>query len=69
MNYPTRPPTLAPDADEPIRALRDRADAPKRPAELAKAGVVFAFESAGLADPKDFVKNAAKAVSPSPAIR
>ena len=32
------------------------------PGELAKAGVSFAFSSAGLEDPKDFVRNAAKAV-------
>ena len=62
LNYPQRPRMLAPDADEPIDALRDRANAPKTPSELAKAGVTFAFESAGLSDPKDFVKNAAKAI-------
>jgi imidazolonepropionase-like amidohydrolase len=62
LNYPTRRKSLAPDADEPIRVLRERANAPKIPGELAKAGVRFAFESAGLAEPKDFVKNAAKAV-------
>ena len=62
LNYPTRPRMLAPEADEPIQTLRDRADAPRAPGELAKARVTFAFESAGLADPKDFVKNAAKAV-------
>jgi imidazolonepropionase-like amidohydrolase len=62
LNYPQRPRTLAPDADEPIQALRDRADAPKAPGELAKAGVTFAFESAGLGDPKEFVRNAAKAI-------
>jgi len=62
LNYPVRPRTLAADADEPVSALRDRADAPKVPAALAKAGVTFAFASAGLSDPKDFVKNAARAV-------
>ena len=62
LNYPTRRRSLAPDADEPIRVLRERASAPKVPAELSRAGVKFAFESAGLADPKDFVKNATKAV-------
>jgi len=62
LNYPQRPRTLAPDADEPIETLRTRAEAPKHPGEMAKAGVTFAFESAGLADPKDFVKNAARAV-------
>jgi len=73
LNYPERSRALAPDADEPVRTLRARADAPKVPAALAKAGVPFAFESAGLTDPKDFVKNAAKAVkaglAPDAAIR
>src|SRR5262249_15564521 len=62
LNYPQRPRALAPDADEPLSTLRTRAEAPKVPGELAKAGVTFAFSSAGLADPKDFVRNAAKAV-------
>jgi hypothetical protein len=31
LNYPTRPRTLAPDADEPIRSLRGRAQASRRP--------------------------------------
>jgi imidazolonepropionase-like amidohydrolase len=62
LNYPTRPQALAPDADEPLQTLRDRANAPKTAAALDKAGVSFAFASAGLSDPKDFVKNAAKAV-------
>jgi len=62
LNYPVRPRNLAPDADETLETLRDRAEAPKTPAALAKAGVSFAFESAGMNDPKDFVKNAAKAI-------
>jgi len=73
LDYPQRPQMLAPDADEPVRALRARADAPKVPAALASAGVVFGFSSAGLAEPKDFVKNAAKTVkaglAPDAAIR
>jgi imidazolonepropionase-like amidohydrolase len=62
LNYPTRPQNLAPDADEPLRTLRTRANAPKVPAALAKAGVPFAFSSDGLGEPRDFIKNAAKAV-------
>jgi imidazolonepropionase-like amidohydrolase len=62
LNYPQRPRALAPDADEPVQTLRMRAEAPKVPAELARAGVSFAFASAGLGDPKDFVRNAARAV-------
>jgi imidazolonepropionase-like amidohydrolase len=62
LNYPQRSRSLAPDADEPIHVIRERADAPKAPQALAKAGVPFGFESAGLAEPKDFVRNAGKAV-------
>jgi len=73
LNYPTRPKTLAPDADEPLRVLRQRANAPKVPAALETAGVLFAFESVGLTDPKAFLKNAAQAVKeglpPDAAIR
>jgi imidazolonepropionase-like amidohydrolase len=62
LNYPTRPRTLAPDAEESIDVLRGRANAPRVPAALDKAGVTFAFSASGLRDPKDFVRNAAKAV-------
>jgi imidazolonepropionase-like amidohydrolase len=63
LNFPARRPSLAPDADEALSVLRDRANAPKGPAALDKAGVLFAFESAGLPDPKDFLKNAQKVVA------
>ncbi len=63
LNFPARRPSLAPDADEPLSVLRDRANAPKGPAVLDKAGVLFAFESGGLSDPKDFLKNAQKTVA------
>ena len=73
LRYPERLKSLAPDADEPIRVLRERANAPKAPAALEKADIVFAFESGGMEDPKDFVKNAAKAVkaglAPDAAVR
>jgi imidazolonepropionase-like amidohydrolase len=62
LNYPTKPRTLAPDADESVRALRERAGAPKTAAALEKAGILFAFESDGLRESKDFVRNAARAV-------
>ncbi len=62
LNYPQRPRALAPDADEPLQMLRARTGAVRVPGELARTGVPFAFASAGLRDPKDFVKNAAKAV-------
>ena len=63
LNFPTRRTSLAPDADEALSILRDRANAPKGPAVLDKAGVLFAFESNGLSDPKDFLKNAQKTVA------
>jgi imidazolonepropionase-like amidohydrolase len=63
LNYPTRPRTLPPDGDEPLATLRARANAPKTPGALAKAGVTFAFETGGLAQPRDFVRNAARAVT------
>ena len=73
LNYPSRPRTLAPDADETVRALRDRASAPKTAAALEKAGILFAFESNGLRESKDFVRNAARAVkdglAPDAAVR
>jgi imidazolonepropionase-like amidohydrolase len=62
LNYPTRSRMLPPDADEPIETLRARANAPKVPGALAKAGVTFAFSAAGLREPRDFVRNAARAV-------
>ena len=62
LNYPTRPRTLAPDAEESIDVLRGRANAPKVPAALDKAGVTFAFSATGLREPGEFVRNAARAV-------
>jgi imidazolonepropionase-like amidohydrolase len=62
LNYPTRPRTLAPDAEESIDVLRGRANAPKVPAALNKAGVTLAFSATGLREPKDFVRNTARAV-------
>jgi imidazolonepropionase-like amidohydrolase len=62
LNYPTRSRMLPPDADEPIDTLRARANAPKVPAALDKAGIPFAFSSDGLREPRDFVRNVGRAV-------
>jgi imidazolonepropionase-like amidohydrolase len=62
LDFPVRPRNLAPDADEPIREMRMRAQAPKVPAALEQNGVLFAFSSDGLAQPRDFVRNAGRAV-------
>jgi len=73
LNFPARSRQLSPDADEPVRELRLRAQAAKTPAALEKAGVPFAFASSGLREPRDFVRNVARAVkeglSPDAAIR
>jgi imidazolonepropionase-like amidohydrolase len=63
LDFPTRLPSLAPDADEPLSVLRARANAPKGPAALRAAGVTFGFESGRLSEPKDFLKNAGKVVA------
>jgi imidazolonepropionase-like amidohydrolase len=62
INYPVRARTLPPDAEESIRELRARAQAPKTPSALEKGGVVFAFSSGNIQQPRDFVRNAARAV-------
>ena len=62
LNFPVRSRLLAPDADEPLNQLRTRAQAPKVPALLDRAGVPFAFSSSGLREARDFLRNAARAV-------
>ena len=62
VNYPTRPKSLAPDADEPLEDLEARAAARKAASALAAAGVPFGFGSSGLKDVKEFVANVRAAV-------
>ena len=73
LNFPVRSRMLPPDADESLSVLRARANAPKVPAALQKAGITFAFSGSGLREPADFVRNAARAVraglSPEAALR
>lgn len=62
LNFPRRPQNVTADADpEPVRVLRERAEAPKGPGKLAQAGVRFAFESGG-AGWTDVLPNASRAV-------
>jgi imidazolonepropionase-like amidohydrolase len=61
LDFPTRADSLAPEADESLRALRARAGAPRVAAALDAAGVPFAFASDGLEQPRDFVKHAGRA--------
>ena len=73
LDFPARPRSLPPDADEPVREMRARVQAPKTPAALEQNGVLFAFSSSGLPQPRDFVRNAGRAVkeglAPDAAIR
>lgn len=73
LNFSSRSPALPPDADESLSVLRARANAPKVPGALEKAGITFAFSATGIREPRDFVRNAARAVraglSPDAAIR
>lgn len=73
VNFPTRSRALAPDADEALDVLRARANAPKVPAALEKAGLTFAFSATGVREPRDFVRNVAQTVraglSPEAALR
>jgi imidazolonepropionase-like amidohydrolase len=62
LDFPARSRLLPPGADEPINELRVRAQAPKVPAALEKAGIPFAFSSEGLRDPRDFLRNVSRAV-------
>jgi imidazolonepropionase-like amidohydrolase len=61
VDFPRRPADLPDDEDEPLRVLRDRADALTAPASLAKAGIKFAFMSGSLR-PQDFIPNVQKAI-------
>jgi imidazolonepropionase-like amidohydrolase len=62
LDFPARSRALPPDADEPIRELRARANAAKPPAALEKEGVLFAFSSGSIQQPRDFLRNAARTV-------
>ena len=62
-NFPRRAAAPAADADpEPLRVLRERAEAPKGAGRLAKAGVRFAFESGGLTNGGEMLTNVQRAV-------
>ncbi len=63
MNFPQRPREADPEADEPLRVLRLRAEAPAVAAALHRAGVRMAFHSGYAQNPKDFLRNVAKAIA------
>ena len=73
LNLPTRPKTLAADADETLEAVAARDAARRAPGALARAGLTFGFASDGVKDPKDLLANARVAVrnglDPNAAVR
>lgn len=63
LNFPRRTSSASPEAEpESMNTLRSRADAPKTAAQLAAAGVRFAFQSGGMTNFADFWTNAGRAV-------
>jgi hypothetical protein len=62
LDFPRRPADLPDDEDEPLRLLRARAEVPRGAAQLARAGVKFAFMS-GTLRPADFIANVRQAVT------
>lgn len=63
LNFPRRTTANLPEADpEPLRVLRERVQAQKTAAQLAAAGVRFAFQSGGMTTVSDFIANAQKSV-------
>ncbi|MFN2567638.1 MAG: amidohydrolase family protein [Gemmatimonadaceae bacterium] len=64
LNFPRRPERQSEDADpEPVRVLRERAEAPKNPGRLAQAGIRFAFTDGGMSNlGTDFLSNLRSAV-------
>lgn len=62
VKYPEPEKDADPDAREELNVLRRRAKAPECAAELAQAGIRFAFQSGGVANPKDFIRNVSRAV-------
>jgi len=62
LNFPERERDVAPDFDETLAQLRRRVEAPQNVAAIHKGQVRFAFYSDGLSNPRDFVRNAGRAV-------
>jgi imidazolonepropionase-like amidohydrolase len=64
LNFPRRPERQPEDADpDPVRVLRERAEAPKNAGRLAQAGLRFAFTDGGMSNVgTDFLNNLRSAV-------
>jgi imidazolonepropionase-like amidohydrolase len=61
LKWPERDNNNDPEAEETLKSLQLRAQAPSTPAALEKAGVLFAFSSDGV-QARDLLKNIRKAV-------
>ncbi len=62
LNFPVRTSAENKDADEEsMRTLRSRVEVPKNAGMLKAAGVKFAFQSGGLKNIRDYLKNAGEA--------
>ena len=62
LRFPERERDADPEADESLRELKLRAEAPGNAAALYKAGLRIAFHSGQMTSAADFLRNAAKAV-------
>jgi hypothetical protein len=62
LKWPEKDRNGDPDAEESLRVLKFRDRAPSTPATLEKAGVKFSFYSDGIANPKEILKNAKRAI-------
>lgn len=62
VKWPAKERDPDPELVESYRSLETRDKAPSSPAELAKAGVLFAFTSDGLDSPADFIRAVKKAI-------
>ena len=63
LNFPQKNRSIAPDAEEPSRELRARIEAPRVPAALHRAGVRFAFSSAGMDQEREFLRHVSRAIA------
>ncbi len=62
LKWPEKTRDGDPEDVETLRALETRASAPGTPAALARAGVMFAFYTDGVATPRDVMKAVRKAI-------
>ncbi len=62
LKWPVRDREADPDAIETFNVLELRDKAPSTPAVLAQAGVLFAFYSDGIENPRDILKAVRKAI-------